>query len=61
MWLDYCSKLLRRSAVVGVDEVDGARTVLNAAARTYAAALAQAVSRLLYFVLIALGLSRRDE
>ncbi len=42
-------------------EVDGARTVLNAAALTYVAALAQAISSLLYYVFIALGMSRRDE
>lgn len=53
--------MLERSALVGTGEVDGARAVLNAAALTYVAALAQAVSSLLYYVFIALGMSRRDD
>ena len=53
--------MLQRSALVGAGEVDGARAVLTAAALTYVAALAQAVSSLLYFVFIALGMSRREE
>lgn len=53
--------MLERSALVGAGEVDGARAVLNAAALTYVAALAQAVSSLLYYVFIALGMSRREE
>jgi hypothetical protein len=54
-------ELLQRSGLVGGGEVDGARAVLNAAALTYFAALAQALSSLLYFVFVALGVSRRDE
>ncbi len=53
--------MLQRSALVGGGEVDGARVVLSAAALTYVAALAQAVSSLLYFAFIAVGLSRREE
>lgn len=53
--------MLQRSAPVGAGEVQGAQMVLNAAALTYLAALAQALSSLLYFVFVALGMSRRDE
>ena len=53
--------MLQRSALVGVGEMGGARAVLNAAALTYVAALAQAMSSLLYYVFIALGMSRREE
>ncbi len=54
--------MLRSSALVGPGEVEAAQSVLNAAALTYIAAAAQALSTLLYYVFIALNLSgrRRD-
>lgn len=54
--------MLRSSALVGPGEVDAAKTVLTAAALTYVAAAAQALSTLLYYVFIALNLGgrRRD-
>jgi Zn-dependent membrane protease YugP len=54
--------MLRSSALVGPGEVDAAQSVLNAAALTYVAAAAQALSTLLYYVFIALNLTgrRRD-
>lgn len=52
---------LQSNGLVSTVEYDGARAVLNAAALTYVAGLLQAVSQLLYFVMIALGVSRRDE
>lgn len=54
--------MLRSSALVGPGEVDAAQAVLTAAALTYVAAAAQALSTLLYYVFIALNLTgrRRD-
>jgi hypothetical protein len=54
--------MLRSSALVGPGEVDAAQSVLTAAALTYVAAAAQALSTLLYYVFIALSLGgrRRD-
>ncbi len=54
--------MLRSSALVGPGEVDAAQAVLTAAALTYVAAVAQALSTLLYYVFIALNLTgrRRD-
>ena len=54
--------MLRSSALVGSGEVDAAQSVLRAAALTYVAAAAQALSTLLYYVFIALNLTgrRRD-
>ncbi len=43
------------------EELAGTRKVLSAAALTYVAALAQAVSTLLYFIFAAMGLRSRDE
>jgi Zn-dependent membrane protease YugP len=53
--------MLRSSALIGPGEVDAAQAVLSAAALTYVAAAAQALSTLLYYVFIALNLNRRDE
>ncbi|MHB1131163.1 MAG: zinc metallopeptidase [Chloroflexota bacterium] len=52
--------LLRNTGLVTVQEASGARTVLNAAALTYVAAVLSAVASLLYFLFLALGM-RRDE
>jgi hypothetical protein len=53
--------MLRSSALVGAGEVNAAQSVLTAAALTYVAAAAQALSSLLYYVFIALNLGRRDD
>lgn len=53
--------MLRNSALVGQGEVDAAKAVLTAAALTYVAAAAQALSQLLYYVFVALNLRGRDE
>jgi len=41
--------------------LDGARSVLNAAAMTYVASMVQAVLTLLYLVLRFAGMSRSDD
>lgn len=51
--------MLRSNGLVDIQEYQGANAVLQAAALTYIAAVAQAAGNLLYFVWIALG--RRDE
>ena len=50
--------MLKSNGLVSVQEYDGAKAVLQAAALTYVAAVAQALGTLLYFVWIAMG--RRD-
>ncbi|MGQ9554417.1 MAG: zinc metallopeptidase [Anaerolineae bacterium] len=52
--------LLQSTSLIAPDELPGARQVLNAAALTYVAALMQALSQLLYFVLLLSGMRRRD-
>ncbi len=47
--------------LVGEAERKGAREVLEAAALTYVAALAQALSTLAYYALLALGMRRSEE
>jgi Zn-dependent membrane protease YugP len=54
-------RMLEYNGLVTRQEFDGARAVLNAAALTYIAALAQSLAQLLYFALRAAGLSRRDD
>ena len=54
-------QLLYTNGMVTTVEYDGAKKVLDAAALTYLAGLLQAVGQLLYFVMIATGMSRRDE
>jgi len=53
--------LLQKTRLVVNEELGEARKVLNAAALTYVAALAQAISSLLYFVFILLGAGRRRD
>jgi Zn-dependent membrane protease YugP len=50
--------MLQASHLVTQEETGQVRSVLNAAAMTYVAALAQVFSQLLYFVLMALGMGR---
>jgi len=52
--------MLDESGMVSVDERDGARKVLTAAALTYVAAVVQSLSTLLYYVFLLGGLRRRD-
>ncbi len=53
-------QMLNRNGLVTFAEADGVSAVLSAAALTYVGALLQAVSNLLYYVLLASGMSRRD-
>ncbi len=53
--------MLKSNALVSTEEYDGAKSVLSAAALTYVAAVAQALGSLLYFVFVALGMSRRND
>lgn len=52
--------LLRQSGLLAAGELEGAKQVLDAAALTYVAALAQSLSTLLYYIFLASGLRRRD-
>jgi hypothetical protein len=55
------SQMLRTAGLVtGGQEIEGVKSVLNAAALTYVAALAQALSTLLYYIFLLTGFSR-DE
>lgn len=53
-------QMLKATGLVSEREYSGVSAVLSAAALTYVAALLQAVANLLYFLIIALGMSRRD-
>ena len=53
-------KMLLSQGLVAQAEYNGASAVLSAAALTYVASLLQAVANLLYYVLIAVGIGRRD-
>jgi len=53
-------QMLKAESLVGTTDIQGVQAVLSAASLTYVAALAQALSQLLYFVLLATGMSRRD-
>lgn len=53
-------KLLSGLGLVSVTEQKAVGTVLSAAALTYVASLLQAVSSLLYYVFVALGMSRKE-
>lgn len=52
--------MLKAEGLVGTTDVQGVQAVLSAASLTYVAALAQALSQLLYFIFLATGMSRRD-
>lgn len=53
-------QMLTANGLVGTTDLQGVQSVLSAASLTYVAALAQALSQLLYFVFLATGMSRRD-
>jgi Zn-dependent membrane protease YugP len=53
-------QMLQAEGLVGTTDIQGVQSVLSAASLTYVAALAQALSQLLYFVFLATGMSRRD-
>ncbi|MEA3408020.1 MAG: zinc metallopeptidase [Chloroflexota bacterium] len=52
--------MLKEGQMVTREEVEGARSVLSAAALTYVAAAAQAISTILYYVFLLGGFRRRD-
>lgn len=52
--------LLSRSGLLAEAELKGAKQVLDAAALTYVAALAQSLSTLLYYIFLLSGMRRRD-
>ena len=54
-------QMLREGNLVAEREIGAAKEVLSAASLTYVAALAQALSQLLYFVFLAMGLSRSSR
>jgi hypothetical protein len=51
--------MLRGSGLVSIEEYNGTRAVLSAAALTYVASFFMALAQLMYFVLLAIGLGRR--
>jgi Zn-dependent membrane protease YugP len=53
-------QMVKAEGLVGTTDIQGVQAVLSAASLTYVAALAQALSQLLYFVFLATGMSRRD-
>jgi Zn-dependent membrane protease YugP len=53
-------QMLTANGLLGTTDLQGVQSVLSAASLTYVAALAQALSQLLYFVFLATGMSRRD-
>ncbi len=53
-------KMLQGGGLVSTVEYNAASAVLSAAAWTYVGALLQAVGQLLYYVMIAVGMGRRD-
>lgn len=53
-------RMLQGGGLVSTVEYDAASAVLAAAAWTYVGALLQAVGQLLYYVMIAVGMGRRD-
>lgn len=53
-------KMLNGLGLVSITEQKAVSSVLSAAALTYVASLLQAISSLMYFVFVALGMSRRE-
>jgi uncharacterized protein len=52
--------MLRNTGLVTVQEMDGAKEVLQAAALTYVAALLQAAANLMYYIFMALEMRRSE-
>jgi hypothetical protein len=52
--------MLRQGRLLGTLEEEGVRAVLSAAALTYVAAAAQALSTILYYLFLLSGSRRRD-
>ncbi len=52
--------MLSATGLVGTQDMDGARSVLSAAALTYVAALVQAIGTLLYYAFLLSGMRRDD-
>ena len=53
-------QILKSNGLATIAESDGVSAVLSAAALTYVAALLQAVSSLMYYILVATGMSRKE-
>jgi Zn-dependent membrane protease YugP len=53
--------LLEANGLVTQEDYSGARKVLDAAAMTYVAGLAQALSQVLYFALLLTGMRRSED
>ena len=53
--------MLTTNGLVSRFEADGVKAVLTAAALTYIAAVAQALSQILYYVFLLTGMGRRDD
>lgn len=53
-------KMLREANLVSPEELKGVKSVLSAAALTYVAALAQAISTILYYAFLLTGLRRKE-
>ena len=54
-------KMLQETGLVSSEELGGVKSVLSAAALTYVAALAQAVSTILYYAFLLMGLRREER
>ncbi|MBI4202711.1 MAG: zinc metallopeptidase [Chloroflexi bacterium] len=53
--------MLQSQGLVTAEEYQGASAVLSAAALTYLASMLQAVSNLLYYILLAMGMGKRED
>ncbi|MDP2660550.1 MAG: zinc metallopeptidase [Dehalococcoidia bacterium] len=53
--------MLTGAGLASIQEMDGAKAVLSAAALTYVAALLQAVAQIVYYVFYAAGIGRRSD
>jgi hypothetical protein len=54
-------KMLQETGLVSSEELGRVKSVLSAAALTYVAALAQAVSTILYYAFLLMGLRREER
>ncbi len=54
-------RMLKETGLISSDELKGVKSVLSAAALTYVAALAQAISTILYYAFLLMGLRREER
>jgi len=54
-------RMLKETGLISPDELKGVKSVLSAAALTYVAALAQAISTILYYAFLLMGLRREER